>query len=259
MAGDVGLRVRLEVDRPVVAGLAALARISISNSGPAPILASARLNLMEGDVSLLVTDPGGGLREIKGWQADTGLNRVELPPGQDLVGALNLLDSPDGPIFPGAGEYRLAAYYTPSPQAEPVESPPVPVSVVMPRTAEERELAALLSDPAVRRGLVLGDGESAPQALRDIAGRFPGTLEARLAGLVSGAAEGGQADEDAPPLATALAIVALTNPYSRTGKRLSGDYAARFERRMAAGDAGPELEQAIKLLRGEPTAGFVRG
>jgi hypothetical protein len=259
MAGDEGLSVRLEVAQPVVAGLAALALLRISNSGAAPLLVSARLNLMEGDVSLVSTDPGGGIREIKGWQADTGLHRLELPPGQELVGALNLLDSPDGPIFPGAGEYRLAAHYTPSPQAAPVAAPPVPVSVVIPRTEAERELAALLADPAVRRGLVLGDRESAPQTLREIAGRFPGTLEARLAGLVSGAADGAEADEDSPPVEIALAIVALTNPYSRTGKRLSGDYAARYERRMAAGDGGSELEQALKLLRGEPVAGFGAG
>lgn len=259
MAGDEGLSVRLEVAQPVVAGLAALALLRISNSGAAPLLVSARLNLMEGDVSLVVTDPGGGMREIKGWQADTGLHRVELAPGRDLVGALNLLDAPDGPIFLCAGEHRLAAHYTPFPGTAPIESPSVPVSVAMPRTAAERELAALLADPAVRRGLVLGDCESAPQILRTIAGRFPGTLEARLAGLVSRCAEGAETDEDEAPVETALAIVALTNPYSRTGERLSGDYAARFERRMAVGDAGPELGQAVKLLRGEPLAWSERG
>jgi hypothetical protein len=254
MAGEEGLSVRLEVAQPVVAGLAALALLKITNSGPAPLLVSARLNLMEGDVSLVVTDPGGGMREVKGWQADTGLHRVELPPGHELVGALNFLDAPDGPIFPGAGEYRLAAHYTPSPRAAPIPSAAVPVSVLMPRTAGERELAALLADPAVRRGLVLGDCESAPQALRSIARRFPGTLEALLAGLVSGAADGAEADEDAAPVDTALAIVALTNPYSRTGKRLGVQHADRLERRMAAGDSGPELARAMKLLRGEPLA-----
>lgn len=254
MAGEEGLSVRLDVASPVVAGLAALALLRVSNSGAAPLLVSARLNLMEGDVSLLVTDPAGGVREIRGWQADTGLHRVELAPGQALVGALNLLDAPDGPIFPGPGGYRLAAHYTASPRAAPIESAAVPVSVVSPRTDAERELAGLLADPGVRRGLVLGDCDSAPQALRDIAGRFPRTLEARLAALVSSAADGAEAQDDAAPLETAVAIVALTNPYSRTGKRLAAKHAARFEQRVATGDSGPELEEAVALLRGEPLA-----
>lgn len=247
MTGNGGLTATLEVAQPVVVGLAALALLRIANSGPAPVLASARLNLMEGDISLVVTGPDGAAREIRGWQADTGLHRVELPPGRQLLGALNLLDAPDGPVFPAPGEYRLAANYTPSPQTGSIATPPVPVSVVAPRTAAERELAALLADPAVRRALVLGDRDSAPETVRDIAGRFAGTLEARLAGLVSGRAG---TDEDGDPMATALAIVALTNPYSRTGERLAAEYASRFEEQ--AGDSGPEVEQALKLLRGEP-------
>lgn len=253
MAGEEGLSVRLEVASPVVAGLAALALLRVSNSGAAPLLVSARLNLMEGDVSLLVTDPAGGVREIRGWQADTGLHRAELAPGQELLGALNLLDAPDGPIFLGPGGYRLAAHYTASPRAAPIQSAAVPVSVVSPRTDAERELAGLLADPGVRRGLVLGDCDSAPQGLRDIAGRFPRTLEARLAALVS-SADGAEAEDDAAPLETAVAIVALTNPYSRTGKRLAAKHAARFEQRVATGDSGPELEEAVALLRGEPLA-----
>ena len=179
--------------------------------------------------------------------------------GRSLSASSICSNSPEGTIFPGPGEYRLAAHYRPSPQAEPVASPSVPVSVVTPRTEAERELAALLADPAVRLGLVLGDPESAPRTLGEIAGRFPGTLEARLAGLVSGAAAGDGADADEAPVETALAIVALTNPYNRTGRLRSGELAARFERRMAAGDAGPELLHALKLLRGEPLAGFGRG
>jgi hypothetical protein len=254
MANDAGLSAGLEVAQPVVAGLAALAILRIVNESPAPVLVSARLNLMEGDVSLTLTDPGGGLREIKGWQADTGLHRVELPPGHGLVGAIDLLDAPDGPIFPAPGEYRLGAEYRPSPQAPPAVAPPVPVSVVAPRTASERELAALLQDPSVRRALVLGDRDSAPERLRDIARRFPDTLEGRLAELVAGATDWDATEDRSGPIRLALAILALTNPYSRTGERLAEDYAARLEARRASADASPEIEQALHLLRAEPLA-----
>lgn len=248
MADESSLTACLEVLRPVVAGLSALALLRIENAGIRPALVSARLNLMEGDVSLTVTDPGGGERLIRGWQADTGLHRVELPPGQSLLGVINLLDTPEGPVFPAPGDYRLRADYTPGPRAPAISAPPIPVTVV-PRSGAEEELAALVTDPAVRRGLVLGDRDSAPDKLHEIARRFPGTLEARLAGLIVGDPDPEAAD-DGDPLATAYAIRALVNPYSRTGERLARAYSDRF----ASADAGRATQAALRVLKGEPLA-----
>lgn len=257
MATASGLKATLEISGPVVLGRAALAVVRIRNAGPAPVWASARLNLMEGDVALQVAGPDGAIRDVKGWQADTGIHRIELPPGQEIVGAIDLLDAPDGPIFPAPGEYQVAAFYSPGPKADPLATPPVPVSVVAPQSDEDRALADLLADEAVRRALVLGDRDSAPQRVAGIAARFPETLEGRLAALVAdpdaaaSSAAAAAAGDGAEALDTALVIRALMNPYSRTGERAAAACAAALE---AADTAGDGAERAIRLLRGQPVA-----
>ena len=254
MATATGLKATLEIAGPVVLGRAALAVIRIANLGPAPVWASARLNLMEGDVALQVTDPGGGVREVKGWQADTGLNRVELPPGQEIVGAIDLLEAPDGPIFPRPGDYRMAALYWPGPKAEPLATPPVPVSVIAPQSEEDRVLGDLLADPDVRRALVLGDRDSAPKRVAGIAARFADTLEGRLARFVADpdSAASAVTGDGADAVDTALVVRALVNPYSRTGDRAAAACVAALE---AAESDGGDADRAIRLLRGEPVPG----
>jgi hypothetical protein len=239
-----GLELTLDIAQPVVAGLPAFALLHVINRGAGPRIVSARLNLMEGDVALAVEDPEGGVRQVRGWQADTSLRRVELPPGCQLVGALLLLETPEGMIFPGPGEYRLSAQYTPQPQEQPAVTAAVAVAVVPPRSAEERALASLLADPAVRRAILLADPESAPAQLREIGDRFGSILAGRLARLVSGAAEPAGPD----PIPDALAILALRNPYGRTGARLAESYAARLDR----ADAGADGELARRLTKTEP-------
>jgi hypothetical protein len=261
MATATGLAVALEVREPVVAGLAALATLRVINRGNEPRLVSARLNLMEGDLRLFVTAPDGSRREVRGWQADTGLHRVELQPGQQLVGAINLLEAEDGPVFAAPGQYRLEAEYCPGPQAEPVTSGDVPVTVSAPGAEAEAALAKLLADPAARRALVLADPEGAPEALSRVASEFPDRLEGRLARLIlSGGESSDQAmdwsavEGEAGSVPLALSILALTNPYGRTGERLADEYAAHREASRPAGDAGeaPGPDEALQMVRMQP-------
>ena len=224
------LEVVLEVKEPVVVGLSALAAIRVIHRGKAPVTISSRLNLMEGDVRLF-----NGSQAIGGWQADTMLRQVTLAPGQQIVGFLNLLYTESGPTFPEPGSYTLRAEFSPSPRMEPVASEPVTVTARLPRGDDELQAAALLKDDAVKKAIVLAQKDEAPGQLEKLAA-IPRLLDGHLARLlVSGDLP------DADPLTLASWIVALTTPYSDTGKLLA--------ERFAQAHKDPK---ALSLVNGQP-------
>ena len=246
------LQVRLAVDGPLLPGRAGLARIEIVNRGTAPILVSRRLNLMEGDLQLWVTDPSGARRKAPGWQVDSGPDRIELGPDRRLVGALNLLDAGDGPLLPKPGRYGLAVSYHPAPGADPVASEELAIAVGTPQDEKDRALAELLEDEALRRTLMFGEADAAPSSLSALADGFGGTLEGEMARLIrdEGSPDWRRAWEALHPEPLALAVLSLATPRSGTGLALAQSFAAWLG--AVAAEAG--AAQCLAIVRREPLA-----
>ncbi len=260
------LDVALHVLLPAVVGLSVPATVVVTNRGPAPVTISCRLNLMEGDVRLSVLGPDGATRVLKGWQADTALRRVTVPPGWHIEGTMNLLWSEVGATFPSPGAYVLRAEYDPSPQEKTVVSSPTTVVAQPPQTAEERSVADLLTDAGLREAIVLAKSETGPGKLRALARDFGETLDGKLARMLllgSGAADGEPGSEDAlriaDPVTLARWIGMLTSPYSKAGKRLADALVARV--RMDSSTASADdatrtaLEEALRIVRQESASG----
>lgn len=246
----------LEVQEPVVVGLSALAMLRVINQGTAPITISSRLNLMEGDVRLLVVGPDGTRREIRGWQADTILRQVTLAPNEQLVVNLNLLQTEEGPVFPSPGRYQLQAEFSPSLESGAITSPPVEVNVRAPQTEVERGVAQLLSDEKVRRSIVLAQNDASPNELAQLAEKFPDTLDGKLAQLIR--AGSGDTTADFSSLDSALSnaplISALRTPFSRVGRGLAEEFSTRV---AAFDEATPEgkqsdIDTAARMVNGKP-------
>jgi hypothetical protein len=247
---------------PVVVGLSALGTLHVINQGETPVTVSSRLNLMEGDVRLLVAKPDGTKQTVTGagGQADTALRTVTLLPGQQIVSSMNLLYTSAGETFPEPGNYVLQAEYFPSPRLQPVTSEPVQVTARLPQTEDERGVAAILKDEGVKRALTLVESDAAPAALEQLAARFPEMLEGKLAQLIlagSRSVMDQASDENAlsqasDPLALAQSINALSTPFSNVGKRLAKQFASILENQAGAADDSASVEKAVRILKGQP-------
>jgi hypothetical protein len=113
---------RLALDEPLIA----LARLA---TAAGPVTTSSRLNLIEGDLSVVVTGPGDRrpVRATWPYPVDSGLRQVTLAAGEVLEGGVLLLaGSGREPLFPIAGAYELVAEFTPTP-ATMVTAQPVTV------------------------------------------------------------------------------------------------------------------------------------
>ena len=260
-----GLVLTLEASGEVVVGLSALFTVRVENRGDSRVTISSRLNLEEGDLRLVVTDPGGLTKKISGagGQPDTAARQVDLSPGEQIVGVLNLLQTSVGLTFHEAGEYTLRAEYDPSPRMETISSEPLKVTARLPKSEAEKGVGDLLKDEAVRRALVMVDPDAAG-AVKDLAESFADTPDGKLARLIL--AEGGSSSDKADSedlfqsddtLATAYQIVALSTPYSGAGKRLAESFESHLKSRdegAARGRSGKksDAEDALKILKGQP-------
>jgi hypothetical protein len=258
--------VTLDISSPAVVGLSVLAMLSVTNRGGSPVTVSSRLNLMEGDVKLLVTRPDGGTGNVTGagGQPDTSLRQATLAPGQQIVGVINLLYTSVGATLPAPGNYTLRAEYYPSSRMQPVCSEPAGLAARLPQTSSERGAAAILEDEKVKRALVLAESDAAPESLQELATRFGDTLDGKLAQLILAAnpeASAGSSDESiflqADPLTIAQWITALSTPFSSVGKRLAKRFATIVENRDVAlkmpGMPDPAtMEKALRIIKGQP-------
>lgn len=262
-----GLVVELKVPETAVLGLTVLATLSVCNRGKSPATVSSRLNLMEGDVRLLLTGPDGSRRQVRGagGQPDTALRQVTLPPGQQIVGSLNLLCTDSGTTFTEPGKYILQAEYSPSPQIGWVASAPVTMTVLSPQSEAHRGAAALLQKEDVKLALTLAEADRSPAELRELAERFADTLEGTLARLILvgsvTAAEDAAASNDifltTDPITTASLITSVSTPFSSVGKRLTDSYAAYLESHDIAAKAPQsaeikKMERALRIIKGQP-------
>lgn len=246
----------LEVQEPVVVGLSALGTLRVTNRATTPITISSRLNLMEGDVRLIVTGPDAKRREFRGWQADTILRQEVLAPNEQLVAHLNLLQTEEGPVFPVSGRYQLQAEFSPSVQSEAITSAPVVVNVRSPETDVERGVAQLLSNDNVRRSIVLGQNDASPTELAQLAEKFPETLDGRLAQLIR--AGTGEATAEFDSLDSALSTVPLISilqtPFSSVGRGLAEEFATKIATLDEAKPGGEQSDTdiALRVVQGKP-------
>jgi len=131
---------RLALDEPLIA----LARLAAAG----PVTTSSRLNLIESDLSVVVTGPGAHpVRAIWPYPVDSGLRRVTLAAGEVLEGGVLLLaGSGRKPLFPTAGPYELVAEFSPTPATTVTAQP---VTVIREDPAEAEDQARALADPGV--------------------------------------------------------------------------------------------------------------
>ena len=265
-----GLVAVLEVSKDAVIGLPMLVTLRVINRGKSPVTISARLNLMEGDVRLLVTGPDGTKRVITGagGQPDTALRQVTLLPGQQIVDFMNLLYTNVGATFPEPGKYVLLAEYAPSPRVDWISSEPVSLTIRSPQNEAEQDAAALLQKEKARRALTLAEADSAPDELRELATGFPDSLGGKLARLVlAGSSEAADTAADlneffraTDPLTAASLIRAVSTPFSRVGERLAEGFAAYLESQETTAKTpdSPEsvkAQRALRIAKGQPLEG----
>jgi len=170
---------RLTLDEPLVA----LARLA---AAAGPVTTSSRLNLLEGDLSVVVTGPGN--RPVRaGWPypVDSGLRRVTLAAGEALEGGVLLLvGGGREQLFPTAGRYELVAEFTPTPVTV-VRAEPITVVREDPIGPEGRARARALADLGVIGSLM--SASVAPSAADALAGPVAATPTGRLlAALAAG-------------------------------------------------------------------------
>jgi hypothetical protein len=163
------LRVTLELPTrlPLAEPLVGVARLT--NGGSAPVTTSSRLNLVEGDLTLVVLGPDGGERRVLWpYPVDSGLRRVTLAPGEVLEGGVLLLVGADVP-----GTHQILAEFSPTPR-EQVSGEPVAVERTGPLQPWDDAAARALAQ-AVLGAVDLGDAGPA------LAGTAVGRLLAALA------------------------------------------------------------------------------
>lgn len=193
------LRVTLELPTrsPLAEPLVGVARVT--NDGPGPVTTSSRLNLVEGDLVLVVTGPDGGERRgLWPYPVDSGLRQVTLAPGEALEGGVLLLAGMDAP-----GTHQVVAEFSPTPR-EVVRSEPLAVERTGP-PAPWADAASLAIARAVMGAADLGDAGAT------LAGTAVGRLLTALA-TAAPAAIATAAMAVAEPLVAAAAATAVVPP-----------------------------------------------
>jgi hypothetical protein len=182
-----GLRLELTVPDEVPLDEVLLALVRLVNDGAAPLTTSSRLNLVEGDLEVVVAAPGGTAIPARWpWPVDSMPRQVELAPGQAITGSAVILTAGSEPLFEAPGVYTLTATFMPSPG---VSVSTGPVRVRRPEVAgpERRKRRGDLADRAVVQSLA-------------------------SASVLSGAAEGvARLAETGPPVARVLALLATAD------------------------------------------------
>lgn len=262
-----GIAVVLEIAEPVVIGLSVIIAIYVVNRGNSPIDVSSRLNLMEGDVQLLITDPAGNKQKVfgAGGQPDTALRRKTLLPGQEIAAGINLLYTNIGETFKMPGTYVLQAVYFPSPNMETVYSNPVSVTAQMPQTDTERKTASILQSEELKRAIVIPESDNLPNQIAELAANFADTQDGKLASLLLAESRINSDDTTKPsevfsaaePVSVALWITALSTPFSNVGDALKSSFTEFLDDpqsvdRSSAENDSSEMTKALKILNEDP-------
>ena len=196
------LRITLDLPERLPLAEPLVGVVRLTNDGTDPVATSSRLNLVEGDLSLTVTGPDGGVRQVRWpYPVDSGLRRVTLAPGAALEGGVLLLDDAATP-----GTHRVAATFAPTPREEVVGAP-VDVARTGPPAPWDATVARALAQ-AVAGAADLGN------AGRALAGTPVGRLLAVLAegDVTAGRAAAAEVVADRGAVFAAAAAAALVPP-----------------------------------------------
>ncbi|WP_426322492.1 hypothetical protein [Microbacterium sp. E-13] len=203
--GSDGLELRL---RPVAESVPldriAFAEVELVAVGEGSGPVSARLNLVEGDLEILVRSPAGTpVRAAWPWPVDSAPRSVELAPGERLVASVPLLSSGSEPLFPVPGRYELVARFAVRPGVT-LESNPAALTRTAP---EDAAVAAGLGDRDVLQSLLGAGviGAASPKLERLARSSDVGTAAA--ANLALGRVEALARAADDPAVARAVAAL----------------------------------------------------
>jgi hypothetical protein len=212
-----GIELFLDVPAAVPLDEVLIGVVRVVNGGPGTVTVSARVNLIEGDLTVAVTGPDGRTGRA-GWPypVDSLPRTIELGPGEALAGSIPLLvDGGLTPVFPVAGRYSLTARFQAAPGAELIGAP-----VSVERQAPQDDLAAqALQDRDVLQSLLsaaeMGQAAGSLAALAiggEPMARFLSGLALGSPGQVRQAAQElavGVGDRPADPLSAASALNAV--------------------------------------------------
>jgi len=250
MADAGGLRLLVEAPSRVPAGDPLVLVVRLENVGTEPVETSSRLNLFEGDLSLLVGARGGSATRVTWPQpVDSGLRRATLATGQRIESGV--LVPPDALAGPGgAGAIEIVAEFTPHP-AVVVASESVAVLVDEPSGDEAVARRDLLDDPDLARSLMAASpfadtaaldrlATSGPPASRLLAALATENVETVAAVATELVAEAG-----------AVAVARWTAAVLPGGLRAGDERLATVER-ILAGHADDGDGQAVAILHEIP-------
>jgi hypothetical protein len=269
----VSLSLELALPARALRGEFMIASVRVRNRGGPRTSVRARLNLFEGDLRLLLTDPAGQTRSITGvYQPDTPLRQVELQPDEFLESGLSLSYTNVGFTFPDAGEYQLIAEYDSGGASGRIRSDPAQIAVMEPVSDEDRALAALTTAEDVAQLVALGGcgaGAETRARLEEIADRFGTRKEGAIAALalLADAARSGLKPEErsrnagptavnpfqaADPVTVALWVSSLATPVNPSAGQLIEAFLADLRRRRAARDDTRVVEYAAGIAQQQP-------
>jgi hypothetical protein len=187
MAQDLMLKV--EVPKEVFRGEYVMAKITLTNIGTTSHSVTTALNLSEGDLRLIVTDPNGDTFEVRDIViicADRQM--TDLMPGESIVGNVQIFYTNRGLTFDHLGHYVIEAeLHTGDREGSMVKSAPVELIIRPAITEEEREMAQITTDPAVGRSFALGDfgpNTETRKKLDEIQAKYGDTITGTAVSLV---------------------------------------------------------------------------
>lgn len=246
-----GLTLALDVPDTVPLDEALVVVVTLYNDSAEPVTTSSRLNLVEDDLSVLVSpSAGGAVRAAWPWPVDSALRQVTLAPGQALVGSALLLWASAGEsLFPTPGAYSIVAEFTPLP-GDIVRSDVAEVRRPAPLDDAGRARQRALEDPSVvqsmcslsvlgsaEKGLaLLAHGDDSPIA--QLLARTVTTVTAELDAAIEQAI-----DRSTPTTAAAALTAVLPTGLFAGDERLTAA-------RQVAGDSADRRVEA--LLTGKP-------
>lgn len=212
-----GIELFLDVPAAVPLDEVLIGVVRVVNSGQGTVTVSARVNLIEGDLTVAVTGPDGRTGRA-GWPypVDSLPRTIELGPGEALAGSIPLLvDDSLTPVFPAAGRYSLTARFQVAPGAELTGAA---VSVERQAGQDDRAVLALQDRDVLQSLLSAAEMGQAAGSLAAMAidgeptARFLSGLAMGSTGQVRQAAHDlafGAGDQPADPLSAAAALNAV--------------------------------------------------
>jgi hypothetical protein len=237
-----GLDLRVDLPADARRGEFVVATVTLTNTDEVPRTVTSRLNLAEGDLWFSVVEPGGRSVEVRDVVLACGERRfVELEPGAEITGQIQLLYTSGGFTFDQAGTYTLRAELDPGETPGTLlQSAPAQLVVRPAATDEELRLERLTTQDSVGLAFALGDPSAdlaAEEPLTTLVEDFAQTDTGVAAALTLVNGRERKGDESAAPAADVTTDVlseALARHDAATVARLAAAVASPIEPEVPA-------------------------